>query len=334
MKSSGRIDRDRTVVEVAQRLGIHTEMDLLRAIPDAVERKVDAWLTDCGVVPETLEDVHRFVLNRTRLKVHRVEIDDDIRHISSLYQTEIPNLGIQLALEFGRDGTEAVLMRRPGGGLSGRYVAIIDAREERARRAWYAERHEAAHLLVDDPSVEEVWRRSGDASPIERVVDAVAARVGFWPEVVRPVVHRVRPTVGIGLLDALAGCRASLAPEASTEASLRSFALYLNEPTLFVYCDMASRKAEERFGCAAPSFRLRVRAQVSSPSARSKGLFLPTNFSVPMHSIIHSAFDVGPVETLYQDDCLGNWSDSSGKTLRALPIRIEAQGRWAVLTLR
>ncbi len=334
MTRRSQIDADLQVLEVARRLGVTVRGGLQAAIQDAVEAKVESWMAASGFEPSTLEEVHWFTQNKIRLQIRRVEDDEDIPRIGREYATEVPTLGIQLELEFGRSDTEAFLMRRQSDRRSGRYVAVIDARGERLNRAWYAERHEASHLLVEDPSTDHIWRRSGDPAPIERVVDAVAARVGFWPALVRPVVHEVRHTVGSGLLDALDGCRDELAPDASFEASLRSFALHLGVPVLLIYVAHGTRKAEAHLGSAAASYRLRVRTRVPSPSALANGLFLPANFSIPEHSVIHTAFELGPTQTLHQDDRLGRWQDSSGRSRPDVPVHVEARGRWAAITFR
>jgi len=328
-----RIDDDPKVQIVARRLGVRVRKGLRFAIQDAAEARVRGWMNEFSLEPSSLSDVHLTTLNRLRLKVHQVKSDRDFHRIGSRLRTEMPNLPQQLELEFGERDTEALLMRRRSGSRSGRYVAVIDARGDRVHRAWYAERHEASHLLIEDPSTDHVWRRSGDSAPIERVVDAVAARVGFWPDLVRPLVQAADGGDD-GLLKAFGGLRQEVAPDASMEASFRAFARYLEYPALLLYCDLGARKGEQSKGAAASSYALRVRSVVWSSTAASHNLFIPHNYRIPKHSVIHEAGRAGPGKVFIQDDRLGRWTSSGGRRLADVPVQVEARGRWALLTLR
>jgi hypothetical protein len=327
-----RIDADSAVLHVAEQLGIRGSKGLRAAICNEAERRVETWLHDFDITPERLEDVQALVLNQTRLEIRRVADDDQLRDALEAARKVQPALPKQLEFEFAQD-TEAVVIRRPSTDrrAASRYLAIVDARGDRRVRAWFAERHESSHLVLPNPQAAKLWRRTREnkAEPLEQVVDAVAARVGFWTPIVRPVVRaqvRQRATA----LDALESARLELAPDASREAAYRSFVEHVDVPLLLARVGVSARRND----ASGESLALRVQAVVRNTLADRASLGLWLNYRIPSDSIIARAFAAPEVGALIEDDDLGRWETSSGRRLRAMAVRITASGPWAAIELR
>jgi hypothetical protein len=164
------------------------------------------------------------------------------------------------------------------------------------------------------------------------VVDAVASAVGFWPALVEPVLRRCIKDQPGDLLGSFRAARSMLAPEASLEASFRAFIRYHPHPALLLYADYDSNKAERGQGELARSWALRAKTIIPSPSAAAAGLYIPSSYRIPAHSVIQEARTSGT--PLGQDDRLGRWTSSSGGQLRDLPVRVVAHRGWACVELR
>jgi hypothetical protein len=333
-QEDARIDADPTVRQVAAGLGVIQTAGLKSAITAASVVRVDGWISELDLNPQTLDEVQQLILNRTGLKVIRVQNDAELATASKSIRTANPALPEQLKFEFQRN-TEAVVVKRSDADPKScsRFIAIIDARPERQSRAWFAERHEPSHLLIDDPGVETVWRRTKvkRPEPIERVVDAVASAIGFWKPIVAPSLDAALK-IRRHTLEAFDDVRMTLAPDASKQAAYRAFLELVNKPMLVLWSDYDSR-AEDRAAGGDPtrSWALRARAVLSNSAARQRGISIWPNFRIPLHSVIRTSAlsRLGEVRT--QIDDLRNWESESSGPLPACRVRVTAWGAWATV---
>ncbi len=329
-RATSRIDRDPEVRRMAEELGVKGP-DLQAKLCATATRRVADSLTSLGIEPTTLDEVHAFVLNITRVNVVRVQDDDDLRRVSAELAKKQPLLPKQLELEFGAT-TEALVVRHEGDPRQAAFTAVVDARGNRRSRAWFAERHEPAHLLVPDPGGRVAWRRTTveRPEPVEQVIDAIASEVGFWGPIVRPVVERCLRDEG-DVFAAFDRARQELAPDASREASYRAFVRFVPYPLAIVFAADGARAADIRAGTSAASMALRVQVVIVNEPARALGLMIPTNYRIPSHSIVHQSC-VDPTFGVHcQEDCLGLWTDSSGRSLPPRVVHITARGGWAAV---
>ncbi len=332
MARSGEIvDRDEEVRRIAKILGV-AGPGLTAKLCAAAVNKVARHMERFDIVPATLEDVHGVVLNLTGVKIERVENDGDLKRISQKYAKKQVAAGVQLEFEFARN-TEALVFRddtadahRPA------FTALVDSRGDRGYRAWFAERHEPAHLLIPDPSGKVAWRRTTAErpEPLEQVVDAIAARVGFWESIVRPVLEQaIREERSV--LAGLDRTRATLAPKASREASYRAFVSMLPFPLTIVRAEVARRRGDRdnREG----SQCLRATQVIWNDAAERAGTVVWQNFRIPSHSILHDAHECQRGAMYRSQDDLSAWRTESGRALssRALAVEVCARGTWATI---
>jgi hypothetical protein len=66
-----------------------------------------------------------------------------------------------------------------------RYVAVIDCRGSKYARRFFTRWHEIAHRLPTDADTDEPAYRS-EHDPIERLMDEIAAKVGFYEPIFTP----------------------------------------------------------------------------------------------------------------------------------------------------
>lgn len=321
-----RVDSDPTVRAAAAALGIRTKFKLSDEIVRAAELKVAGWIDDLGEELSELDDVHRLVLNRCGIRVERIDEDSDIQRLESRYPRKA--LPAQLEFEFSRN-TEALVFRNPSadGRSSSKFIAVVDARGDRRARAWFAERHEPSHILCEDPGAMVVSRRTTvqRPEPIEQVVDAVAAVVGFWRPVVWPVL--ARELMRRNVLDAFDTTRSLVAPEASVEASYRAFARLCEFPLVMLRCTYGCRRRD----VDGSSMALRATTIIYNSAAEELGIQVPPNFRIPADSIIHQA-QSRAAPALTDTDDLGRWRDSTGRSLPRCKVRVVALGSWAAIT--
>ena len=128
------IDGDPTVRQVAASLGIRSESGLRAAITERAAERVQSWMEELRLEPETLVDVHQLVLNRTKIRIVRVDSDSDLHRVSARYKEAQPGLPVQLELEFRGDTEALVFATQRCDTRFSKFVAVVDARG--SRRAW------------------------------------------------------------------------------------------------------------------------------------------------------------------------------------------------------
>src|SRR5208283_1567380 len=243
-------------------------------------------------------------------------------------------LPVQLALEFGRT-TEALVIQRSDADPKScpRFVAIIDARADRRRRAWFAERHEPSHLLIGDPGANAIWRRTRRhrPEPIEQVVDSVASALGFWQPVVQPVLSICLSNCPY-TLEALEETRQQVAPDASKEASFRAFIEMIKRPLVLLWvADGCRREDEAPGGDPQRSMALRARKVLINSTAKCDAISIWPNFQIPPHSAIHLARADSGRRVFVQTDDLDTWASERHGSLASCQVRVIARGSWATI---
>lgn len=327
------IDRDPEVRRIAQMLGI-SGSGLSKKLCESAVQRVAAHMDRFDIEPASLADVHAVVLDLTGVKVERVEDDDDLERISKKYAKKQAAAGVQLAFEFARN-TEALVFRdddadprRP------RFTALVDSRGERGHRAWFAERHEPAHLLVPDPSGKVAWRRTTveRPEPVEQVVDAIAARVGFWEPIVRPALEAALRQER-SLLAAFEKTRANIAPGASRESSYRAFVQLVPFPLTLLRTDFGCRRGDPEN--TQGSWCLRATTVIWNEAAERAGLVVWPNFRIPAHSAICEAREATSAQECSGADDLAAWRTESGRALSgtARHVWVTACGAWSSIEL-
>lgn len=334
MNSRDRIDADSDVQAIARGLGIVRQTGLAEAIRDATVGKVEAVLDKLKYEPRSISELREVVHHDSGLRVVRIESDEDLEAAQKEYARELRGLPKQLAFEFAQD-TEALVVRRPQrDSLSNsKFIALVDARGERANRAWFGEWHEATHTLVPDPANHLVLRRTrlDRPEPVEQVIDLTAASIGFWSPIVKPV-FLAQLASGVDILEALDRTRVEVASDASRDATFRTLSNFVSTPVIILWVDYGCRVGDMRpIGASGSSYALRAKRVSRNEAAVGRGLNVPVNFRIPTDSIIAQAASLSWSTPLSEEDDLSRWKDSTGRSLRRGPVKVTARGQWVAI---
>ena len=185
---------------------------------------------------------------------------------------------------------------------------------------------------MPDPANNLVLRRTRRErpEPIEQVIDSVAGSLGFWEPIVKPILL-ANVATGTDLLDAFEKTRLELAPGASREASFRAFANFLPAPVMILWVDYDCRAEHRRSGQTMRSSALRTKVVIRNAAALAVGMNIPDNYRVPEHSVIATSSGKAFAISNTEKDDLGQWGDSSGRSLKRCSVRVTARGNWAAI---
>lgn len=324
---------------MAEHLGVGGSADPVQSIIDYCVSKMGSWLR-AGV--SSITEVERVVCERMRLTIEQVWSDSELLELVTRHVCGGDPVFATLP-ESLDETTYAVLLRRRrvDGRSQDQRVAVIDCRGAKAQRRFFSRWHEIAHLLTLYDQLELPFHRSViEKDPTERLMDLIAAEIGFYAPLFDPLV--AAEVEGKGHLDfaGVESIRNCFCPEASFQATLIASARRSQSPALYIEAAIAYKKAEARALSEGQDYLLpsakprpKMRAVVSAPNgaARSMGLDVHRNMSVPENSLIARLFCASESETALVTladqaiENLGTWTHSDGSTLADMETRVEAR---------
>lgn len=336
--------REPRVIKLAKELGLNWRGDCLSAIREHALVQVERIVRDSPIPIDSLDSLRWIVANKFRVKLEFIREDSDIERIISDYSDFHRLLRQRLIHEFVNGSTEGITLEReePDPRVF-RYLAVVDARGDRAARAYFTAWHEIAHLLVHPEQLAfpgfrrtpAVTERAKD--PIESVVDHVAGRVAFYPPFFRPALQRAMAVDGGLTFSALDAVREAAAPTASLFATAMGSLQLVDVPVLFVTAEMALKTEEQRFSRGAQRAfdfaiarieeKLRVTTVVANDLVAGSRLAIRRNMRVPSNSVLMNAYASASDVTLTADEDQNLWETSRGGPLESLPLRVQAARR-------
>lgn len=340
----GQLARDPKVVQLAKDLGLNWRGDCLTEIREYAIGQVDVIERDSPIPIDDLDALRLIVADKFRVRLEFIRDDSDIDRMATEYSDFHPFLRRRLVLEFVHGSTEGItLEREEWDPRVFRFLAVIDARGDRAARAYFTAWHELAHLLVH-PAQFPVpgFRRTPplterEKDPIESVVDHIAGRVAFYPPFFRPSLQRAMVDHGGLNFAAMEAARDAGAPTASLFATAMGSIQLVDTPSLFVTIDMGLRAEERRFSrgpqqtfdfaTATVQEKLRVTTAAPNDVVATSELAIRRNMRVPAESVLSRAFTSAVDLTVGADEDQGWWETSRGGPLPTLPLRVEAARR-------
>lgn len=296
-------------------------------------RRIDGWVAEAGGVTG-IDALEALVTRKLQMVFEEVRSDDDWDRLKEVYargKKEFVFAGLRAKFEDDADPTYGALVRRRHAGADDpdRYVAVIDCRGYKLARRFFTRWHEVAHRLTthaDGGETEPGFR--GEHDPIERLMDEIAAHVGFYEPIFAPAF--VQATGGNRLLTfgTVEGVIERAFPAASFQATLFACTRRLPTPVLYLEAALAHKKDVKRrmatpsmFGDDPPPGELRAVKVIPNPAAQEDGFFIPTNMRVPAASVIRRLFDGEPLADGDGLECLSQW-ESQGKTLERRAVAV------------
>jgi hypothetical protein len=338
------IARHPRVVTLAKELSLSARGDPVAAIRRFALGEAARIVEKSPVAITTLDVFRRIVCDRYRVKLEFIRADDDLRTIAAKYADFHSALAPRLNQEFLQDTTEGITLEREFEDVHRfRYLAVVDARGDRASRAYFTAWHEITHLVVHPTQLafpgagfrRTPTRTEVKKDPVETVVDHVAGHLAFYEPLFRPMLDAAVTAHGV-TFRALEAARATVDPTPSIFASAMACLQLQDRPMLLVEAELAFKKSEERVRrsgqqtfsfVSAPTAKLRAVKVVPNELADDAGLAIRPNMRIPQKSVLYQAFE-SPTETdLTAREDQGWWDDSSSGQLPTLPISVHAARR-------
>jgi len=326
----GRLDQEPDVVALARELGLRGNP--VEAVVRFCEEKIGCWAADAGRV-ENVGALEQLVGDRLRLAFEEVCSDDDLTGITAKYvaQGEYVFATLRDVLDSTTFGV-TIRRKRCGPESNGRYVAVIDCRGDKAARRFFTRWHEIAHLLVLEKELAAPVRRSAH-DPIERLMDEIAGRIGFYEPIFGPVFVREhsKPLLEFPTVEAI---RRAYCDRASFQSTLFACQRRIHSPILYVEAAMKLKAEEERqlrskqrkfLEDDPPVAKLRVGLAVPNQAASDEGFRIAPNMRVPEGSTIHKLYSDPNAEEASGSENLGAWEFSNGSSLPDREVWVDAR---------
>lgn len=339
--------RDPKVVKLAKDLGLPIRGDCLAHVREFAIRRVNQTIVDAPFEVENLEMLQQLVAQTFRVRLEYIREDADIRRIAEKYPDFHPHLGRRLHVEFVDGVTEGITLERDEWDpIRFRFLAVVDARGERAPRAYFTGWHEITHLILHPEQLPfPNFRRSPAHAeirkdPLESVVDHVAGRLAFHKQFFAPVLRREITADRRLTFRSIEAAAADATPGASLFAAALASLDHVTYPVQLAAVEMRRKKAEERMlslpqgilplAITGPAPQLRVSTLVPNRHVPSSDLAIHPNIRVPQRSVLAKAFDSTSDVTISAMEDQGWWETSARGALPAMPIHVEAirRGRY------
>jgi hypothetical protein len=335
-----RLDQSNDIVRLAYELKVDLAGGAVEGIIGYCERKLRTWTREMARGALKAADLERLVARKLGLIFEEIwtdaELDQLIKRYVRLGEPVFATLKTDL-----NDGTFAALLERVVPPTPAeRYVAVIDCRGEKAHRRFFSRWHEIAHLLTLTRQLELPFHRScSDRSPVERLMDAIAGRIGFPDEIIRPWLEAERQRHGQLTFAGVERLRQEVCPEASFQATLNACVLRWPKPLLLIEAGMGLKNAERHrirpsqlslMPMSVPEEKLRVLVALSSDAARRTRFRMDKNMAVPCESAVYRAFaQIHAVEGLDEVSStvedLGIWRHSDGVAVGSGAVHVQVR---------
>jgi hypothetical protein len=299
------ISQDYRVAKLAKDLGLSARGDHLGHLTAHAVSKVRQIVDEWPERVESLETLLRIVASRLSVCVEYIRTNADVERIARERAAYSPTLAATLRCEFLKGTSEGNLIEhqdpRPG---DRRYLAVIDARGDRAIRAYFTAWHEISHVLTTPPQLEfKLFRRTPSAEevrkdPVESAVDHIAGTIAFYEPIFAPALSAEIARFGGITIEAIQRARDTVAPSASLYAAIVSAVRLHSEPLCFVRAEKRLKPVEQRkLGSTQEELALGLRPEqvvpklrlvdvVLNDGARNCQLRLHAHLRVPTKSLI------------------------------------------------
>ncbi|HUT09827.1 MAG TPA: hypothetical protein VMY42_04980 [Thermoguttaceae bacterium] len=325
-----RLDQEHDVVALARELGLRGHP--AEAIVRFCEEKIGCWAADVGGV-ENVAVLEQLVADRLQLVFEEGCSDDDLERIIAKYVAQGEYVFATLRNELGPATFGLTIKRKHCAPESGdKYVAVIDSRGEKASRRFFTRWHEIAHLLVLEKELDAPVRRSAH-DPIERLMDEIAGRIGFYEPLFGPVFVREHSKA---LLEfrTVEAVRNAYCDKASFQSTLFACHRRMKTPVVYVEAEVKYKAEEERrlrskqrrlFQDDPPVAKLRVGLAVPNQAAIDQGFRVMPNMRVPEGSVIHKLHSDADAEQASGRENLESWEFSDGSGLPDCAVWVDAR---------
>jgi hypothetical protein len=328
---SNDLDLQQEISVMAAALGVPTERPA-KSILEFCRSKILGWLPH-GKMVATISELEKLVCGKLRLVIEEVWSDEALEKLIRKYMSmgELGFGGLAHQLDNTTFGTLYERFRADGRSHD-RFIAFIDCRTAaKAARRFFTRWHEIAHALTNYNQLELPLKRSRMCgSPTERMMDAIAAEIGFFDPLFLPLLDTEIQRSGRLTFAGVQRLRAHHSGDASFQATLNASVTRLSFAAAIVEAEVVHKKSElsslasrQRSLFPAPPpppKRLRLTSVVPNAAGRKMGLH--DLLRVPEDSTLWRAYheerEVDGAENLSM------W-EHSGVPLNSMEVSIEAR---------
>jgi hypothetical protein len=298
-------------------------------------RRISQWRGRTNKV-KSIDDLENLVCKHLHLVFEEFYDDDGLKRIVQKYVGLGETIFATLPGLFDENTFATLVERRKVDGRSrDRYVAVIDCRGDKAHRRFFTRWHEIAHLLTLYNQLElPLHRSTSNKTPTERLMDVIAGKVGFFDEILQPMINSELAIHGRLTFEGVERIRMRFSPTASFQATLNACAARVEAPAAILEIGWGLKKSEEQ---AVNSLQLAL-IELKPPTPKVRVLsFVPNNHCLGMIEI-HRNMEVPADSILFRllndpnefgdksaIEELGEWEHSSGKHLPPARVVIEAR---------
>jgi len=325
-----RLDQEHDVIALAKELGLRGNP--VDAVVRFCEDKIGCWAADFGGV-ESVTALGQLVADHLQLVFEEVCSDDDLERIIAKYVAQGEYVFATLRDELDPTTFGLTIKRKHWVPASGdKYVAVIDCRGEKATRRFFTRWHEIAHLLVLEKELDAPVRRASH-DPVERLMDEIAGRIGFYEPLFGPIFAHER-TNSLLEFKTVEAIRNAYCDKASFQSTLFACQRRMITPVVYVEAEMKYKAHEERrlrskqralFQDDPPVAKLRIGLAVPNQAANDQDFRIVPNMRVPEGSIIHKLHSDASAEQASGSENLESWEFSDGGSLPNCEVWVDAR---------
>lgn len=339
------LHQDYDVIRLAKQLGIPPGPLLVEDIIAYCHRRIKNWIPTPEDL-ETIEDLEQVVCERLNLTIREVNSDEELDALIEEYVRKGDYSFALLHQQLDNPETYGLSIKhkvRQQGKIQEVFVAVIDCRTaEKRYRRFFTKWHEIAHILTEHHQEELMLYRSEtaqDKNAVERLMDRVAAKVGFYDPLFMPILNHELAKDGDLTLATIERIRDRYSSDASFQATMIASIARLPFPALYVEARLALKKDEREqldspqltfLPLDPPEKKLRAVYVIANDRVKDAPDFtIHPNMQVPPTSVIAVAHKDTPLIFGSQDftgtENLSQWTHSDGSCLSNVPIRIHAR---------
>jgi hypothetical protein len=317
---------------MADALGVAGAGDAALAILEYCRTKIFGWLSPKAVVTG-ISDLERIVCEKLCLVIEEIwtdaGLDAAVRKYVALREFAFATLPSELD-----GGTFGTLYERlhVDGRSRDRFVAFIDCRTpDKAARRFFTRWHEIAHALTNYSQLQLPLKRSRvRGSPTERMMDAIAAEIGFFDPLFRPLLETELQRATHLTFAGVERLRDRFSRDASFQATLNTCVSRLPFAACVVEAQVVHKKSEiaaldslqQSLFPPQPPPPKRLRLTLVVPNSAGRRMGLHELLRVPETSALweayHGDYAIGEGEDL------ADW-EHSGRSLPSFAVRVEAR---------
>jgi hypothetical protein len=304
------------VQKLATDLGLKPSATPVETILEFCRKKVRKLIQDFDGCM-TPEEILPWLAAKLSTRLVEINADNDLAQIVTEYCRKKEYAFATLEQEL-QGSTEGITLRLSYRDLwEPAFVSIIDCRGRRRLRRYHTKWHELAHLLILTDQLRMTFRRTHESgqgkSAEEKLVDAIAGDLSFFPEFVKPLID------GEISFEKIEEIRTRVCPDSSQTSSAINISKIWPSPCVWLEARPQAKRGESKN--SVPALRA-IKVSENGP-ARHQGLRMIANFRVPPNSIIFGSFFRGAGGEAIEN--LAWWQASCGTRLSDRLVRVQVK---------